>query len=111
MEASCPSASGWHRGGLQGGPLEALRRLASSEPTLLSPDPRLCHLMFRLTSSGLHSTLPPLLPLCLLSPLGGRLCSAEKCLKGVCVGGGGVRACVHPLAPPYLRSRSVSLNP
>ena len=54
MEASCPSATGWHRGGLQGGPLEGFWGLASDEPTLVSPDPPLCHLMFHFTDSGLQ---------------------------------------------------------
>ena len=54
MEASFPPATGCHRGELQGEPPEGLQRLASSEPTLLYPDPPLCPLMSRLTSSGLH---------------------------------------------------------
>ena len=48
MEESHTSATGWHRGGLQGGPLEGLWRLIS-EPTLLYPDSLLCLLTFCFT--------------------------------------------------------------
>ena len=55
MDASRHSSRGWHRGGLQGGPLEGLHRLATSEPTLSSPDPPLCLLTLCFTGSGSRS--------------------------------------------------------
>ncbi len=51
---SRPSVTGWHRGGLQGRPPAGLQSLASSQPTLLSPDPPLCLLTLRFTGPGLQ---------------------------------------------------------
>ena len=53
MEASHLSATGWNRGGLQGGSPGGLWCLVSSESTLLSPNPPLGLLTFCFTGSGL----------------------------------------------------------
>ena len=53
MEASCLSATGWHKSGLHGGPPGGLCRLASSEHTLY-PITLLYDLMFHFTDSCLQ---------------------------------------------------------
>ena len=54
VEASHPSATGWHKGGPQGSPPEGLIRPAFSEPIILSPEAPLGLLSFCFTSSGLQ---------------------------------------------------------
>ncbi len=54
IEARRPSATGCHRGEPQGGPPEDRWRLATSQPTLLSPGPLLCFLLFHFSGFGLQ---------------------------------------------------------
>ena len=53
-EVSHLLATAWHRGGLQGGPLQSPWSLACSGTTLLSPDPPLCFLPFHVTRPSLQ---------------------------------------------------------
>ena len=57
MEDRFLSVAGWHRGGLQCGPPEDFRRLASSDSTILSPEPNLFFRILYLICSGLQKPI------------------------------------------------------
>ena len=50
-----PLVTGWHRGGLEGGPLERLMRLTTTDATLCSSDPPLILLIFSFNQSDLQT--------------------------------------------------------